>query len=180
MSKDRRVTALKGGVKDGQGDSVIRIAKQGGILSKATREEQERLIAQKEKFGATMRRSRRNCNHKYADNRCKICGVFEPRNRWAFKPGCPGGPGRPNGLVGDALYQYLISNGCRTLKEMVAGAVQAAIEGNPKALAVIRDSVDGRPPVAIGLDATVNASVSVSLAERLERARKRATRTERR
>jgi hypothetical protein len=83
-------------------------------------------------------------------------------------------PGRPKGLIGDALYQYLISNGCRTLKEMVAGAVQAAIEGNPKALAVIRDSVDGRPPLAIDLDATVNASVSVSLAERLERARRRA------
>jgi hypothetical protein len=83
-------------------------------------------------------------------------------------------------LIGDALYQYLTSNGCRTLKEMVAGAVQAAIEGNPKALAVIRDSVDGRPPVAIDLDATVNASVSVSLGERLERARKRATGTERR
>jgi hypothetical protein len=52
---------------------------------------------------------------------------------------------------------------------MVAGAVQAAIEGNPKALAVIRDSVDGRPPLAIDLDATV----TTSLAERLERARQK-------
>jgi hypothetical protein len=101
--------------------------------------------------------------------KCLLCGEFEPRNKWAYKPGQSGNPsGRPKGLIGDALAQYLRANNCKTLKQVIEGAVQAAIEGNPKALAVIRDSVDGRPPLSVDL----NANITVSLAERLEAARR--------
>jgi hypothetical protein len=124
--------------------------------------------------------SQRRCTHQFNpgtqkakwafDNgRCLLCGEFEPRNKWAYKPGQSGNPsGRPKGLIGDALAQYLRANNCKTLRQVVEGAVRAAMEGNPKALAVIRDSVDGRPPLSVDL----NANITVSLAERLEAARK--------
>ena len=84
-----------------------------------------------------------------------------------WKPGESGNPsGRPKGLLGGALWAELKQNG--QLEEVVAGILKSCKKGNPKAFAVVRDSVDGRPVQNIDL----NATVQLSLADRLEAARK--------
>lgn len=88
---------------------------------------------------------------------------------WQWRPGQSGNPGgRPKGLIGASLHDYLTRNKGVKLEEMVKGAIESAIKGNPKALAVIRDSVDGRPAQSID----INANVTMTLADRLEAARK--------
>ena len=88
---------------------------------------------------------------------------------YQWKPGESGNPsGRPKGLISASLHDYLTRNKGVKLEEMVRGAIESAIKGNPKALAVIRDSVDGRPAQSID----INANVTMTLADRLEQARK--------
>ena len=88
---------------------------------------------------------------------------------YRYKLGQSGNPsGRPKGLIGAALFKQLRKSGGKDLERIVAGIIASATRGDAKAFAVIRDSTDGRPAQSIDL----NAEVSTSLAERLERARK--------
>ena len=89
---------------------------------------------------------------------------------YRYKPGQSGNPsGRPKGLIGAALFKQLRKSGGKDLERIVAGIIASATRGDAKAFAVIRDSTDGRPAQSIDL----NAEVPMSLAERLEAARRR-------
>jgi hypothetical protein len=103
-------------------------------------------------------------------------GVPEELKPYQYKPGQSGNPsGRPRGLISAALIKQLRKSGGKDLAAIVEGIIRSARRGNPKSFSVIRDSVDGRPLQEVAMD----ASLDVSLAERLERARKRLTERER-
>jgi hypothetical protein len=103
------------------------------------------------------------------------CNATKPKNPvpkgfTPWKKGQSGNPsGRPKGLMGAALFKQLLKKGGIDLEEVVKGIIKSASEGNPKAFAVMRDSIDGRPVTMVDL----NISGTVLLAERIEKARKR-------
>jgi hypothetical protein len=104
------------------------------------------------------------------EQRKRVIGNPKKITPYRFKPGQSGNPsGRPKGLIGAALFKQLQKSGGKDLERIVAGIIGSAARGNPKALAVIRDSIDGRPALSIDLD----AKLTFSLAERIESARRK-------
>jgi hypothetical protein len=118
---------------------------------------EERLMAEDDALGTAQEQRRR------------VIGNPDKIIPFRYKPGQSGNPsGRPKGLIGAALFKQLRKSGGKDLERIVAGIIASATKGDAKAFNAIRDSIDGRPTQSIDL----NAEVSMSLAERLERARK--------
>lgn len=103
------------------------------------------------------------------EQRKRVIGNPDKIIPYRYKPGQSGNPsGRSKGLIGAALFKQLTESGGKDLERIIVGIIASATKGNPKAFAVIRDSIDGRPAQSVNL----NAELSVSLAERLEKARR--------
>jgi hypothetical protein len=89
-----------------------------------------------------------------------------------WKPGQSGNPsGRPKGIIRDQLYDALRAGDDKRLKGIVLGIVRSAKKGNPKAFAVIRDSIDGRPVTPVDLNVQGLQGLVEALAKAKDRAK---------